>query len=476
MRVLLIQPDYLIDNFGFRLAAMPEPLALEILAATIPEHDVRILDTRVDPDVARAVQAFQPELVAVTALTTEYYAAVDILRAVKGVSRDVFTVVGGHHCTLRPDDFCIPEVDAITLGEGEYVFAQLVVAVAAGRDLSDVPNVWYRGPDGEFVRNDRHVPRGRAMDDMPLPRRELTDEYRNHYFWLFDCPDSVVATSRGCPFRCNFCSVHEFYGGLTRQMSADRVLEDIHRVNTGHITFVDDNFLMNHKREAEIADRIKAEGLNMTWSMEARTDSIAKHPELVEKWADIGLYAVLLGLEGASDDTLASVNKSNRVEVNDEAIRILKANGAIIWGAFIVDPNWTADDFRRLRDYVNEKEITHTQFTVLTPLVGTELYRQKYDELLTHDYRCYDTLHSVLPTRLPRVEFYKHFAELYKQTDLGPYYDLVRAGKLSIEDCRRGKEMLDAMSHWERYLPNDPVLGKDRSTDTSIPATLARGA
>ena len=72
-----------------------------------------------------------------------------------------------------------------------------------------------------------------------------------------------------------------------------------------------------------------------------------------------------------------------------------------------------------------------------------------------------------------RVEFYKHFADLYRQTDLGPYYDLVRAGKLTIEDCRRGKRMLEAMSHWQYYLDRDPVLGTVREKSEALPGALA---
>ena len=101
-------------------------------------------------------------------------------------------------------------------------------------------------------------------------------------------------------------------------------------------------------------------------------------------------------------------------------------------------------------------------FGVTTPLPGTELYRQKFPDLLTGDYSCFDTMHSVLPTRLPREEFYRQFANLYKQTDIGPYYDLVREGKLTIENCKQGKAMLDAASRWESYLDKDPILGTTR--------------
>jgi len=258
-------------------------------------------------------------------------------------------------------------------------------------------------------------------------------------------------------------------------MSPERVIREVKTVQTDHITFVDDNFLLNHKRENEIADRIRAEGITLRYSMECRTDAIVRHPELLAKWVDIGLYAVLLGLEG-SEETLSSVNKQITVETNDEAIRILQDHGVVIWGAFIVDPAWDEDDFKRLGDYVHSRGMTHTQFTVLTPLPGTELYRRRAGELLTNDYRCFDALHAVTATRLPREEFYRNYAELYRQTDLSPYLQMLRNGTLTVEDMKRGKEMLDAMSRWETYAVNDPVLGRRQGLyQPAQPAKARRG-
>jgi radical SAM superfamily enzyme YgiQ (UPF0313 family) len=174
---------------------------------------------------------------------------------------------------------------------------------------------------------------------------------------------------------------------------------------------------------------------------------------------------VLLGLEG-SDRTLKRVNKSNTAETNEEAIRILQDHGVVIWGAFIVDPDWDEDDFKSLRDFVQSRHITHTQFTVLTPLPGTELYREKAGDLITDDYRCFDCLHAVTETRLPRERFYQLYAQLYRQADMTPYFDMVRDGRMSIEDVRFGKEMLDFMSQWENYVVNDPVLRDQASAAT----------
>ncbi len=471
MRILLVQPGSS-EGVGFPLVASPEPLHLEMIAATVPEHDVRILDMRLDDDLERVLRAFQPELVAVTALTPEVYAAQDVLQRVKLFSGEVFTVAGGHHATLLPQDFSLPQVDVVAMGEAEAMFGKLVQAVEGRCGLKDVPNIVWKNREDEFIRNDRSNSRI-DLGNLPLPRRDLTEAYRSEYFFLFDKPDTSVATSRGCPFRCSFCSVHEFHGGRINQMPARRVLSEVAAVSTDHITFVDDNFLMNHRRETAIADMIKSEGIRKRYSMECRTDSIVRHPDLVKKWVDIGLYAVLLGLEGGSDKVLKDVRKSCTIDTNNRAIRILQDNGVIIWGAFIVDPDWTEDDFKRLREYVQEKRITHTQFTILTPLPGTQLYRERHNELLTDDYFCFDTLHAVLPTRLPREEFYRHFAGLYRQTDIGPYYDLVQSGKMSIEDCRRGKGMLDAMADWERYIEKDPILGGGGTCRANVQLTRA---
>jgi hopanoid C-3 methylase len=458
--VLLIQPD-VSQAIGFRMVALPEPLHLEMVAAMVPQHDVRILDMRLDGNLEAALRAFWPEMVAVTALTPEVYAAQDVLQRVKAFSAEIFTVVGGHHATLLPRDFFVAQVDAVATGQAELMFAELVRAVADRRGLDGVPNILWRNRDGIFVHN-KHSEDRVDLANLPMPRRDLTESYRNEYFFLFDKPDTSVATSRGCPFRCKFCSVHEFYHGTINQMPPQRVVSEIGMISSDHITLVDDNFLMNRKREDTIADLIKAEGIQKRFSMECRTDSIVRHPELVEKWVQIGLYAVLLGLEGGCDETLKNLNKSCNVDTNNQAIKILQDNGVIIWGAFIVDPDWTDDDFKRLSDYVSAKEITHTQFTVLTPLPGTQLYRDRRDDLLTGDYSCFDTLHAVLPTRLPREKFYQNFADLYRQRNLGPYYDLVRAGKMTIEDCKQGKRMLDAMADWEQYIEKDPILGKQQ--------------
>ncbi len=130
MKILLVQPECQAKGIGFRLLTLPEPLHLEMVAATVPEHDVRILDMRLDENLDAALRTFCPEMVAVTALTPEVYTAQKILKQVKAVSPEIFTVAGGHHATLLPKDFFLPYVDAVAIGEAELMFEPLVQAVA----------------------------------------------------------------------------------------------------------------------------------------------------------------------------------------------------------------------------------------------------------------------------------------------------------------------------------------------------------
>jgi len=462
MRVLLIQPTPNVRPIGFDLAILPEPLGLEVVAASIPEHEVEIVDLRLEPDLHSALNRFAPDVVAITALTTDVYAAQDILKRVKGFSEEIFTVVGGLHATLMPEDFQQSYVDVICLGDGEIIFPLLMEKLTGlqwtGSVLGEVSNLIWR--DGvTFVRNSRVYERpGSGVDAIPMPRRDLIDRYRPHYHF-YSNHMMMLSTGRGCPSRCNFCSVWQFYGGFVRQLSARRVVDELQLLDSHHIGIVDDNFLINRKRDDEIADLIKAEGLEHHYLAQCRSDCIVRHRDLVEKWVGIGLGGILLGLEGASDEMLQLVNKRSDVVTNDRAIKILRDLDVIIWAAFIIDPQWSVEDFDRLEEYILRHQLTPVQYTVLTPLPGTDLYIERYDELLTHDYRCYDTMHSVLPTKLPREEFYRQFARLQNIRQIGKWQEWLGAGKVTMDTLRCGSEVAKKLGDWELYTKYDPVLG-----------------
>ena len=465
MKILLVQPPPPPDYIGFRRTALPEPLALESIGAFAEaNHDVHILDMRLGDGLPASLDEFQPDLVGVTCLTTEVYNAQAVLKKVKDWRPEVFTLAGGLHASLLSEDFQKEYVDAIVVGEGETTFKELLETLGDAparrvpEALAKVDGLAWRRPDGEWVLNPARKLLA-SLDALPMPARHLAERYASEYFFLFDQPHTLVATSRGCPFKCNFCSVWKFYHKKCRYQSAERVVAEVEAVKTRTISFVDDNFLANVPRAHKIADLIRERGIKKEFGMQARTDTISKHPDLLKKWREVGLETVLIGFESASQEKLDSVAKGATIEQNERAMDILNALGVHMWGAFIVDPQFTQEDFRQLKAYREQKGIIYPQFTILTPLPGTDLYRERYGELVTHDYRLFDALHAVLPTRLARDEFYKQFAGLYRPDNPGLVYDWISAGRLTMERARKARKILMELGNYENFLQGERAVG-----------------
>ncbi len=451
-RVLLIQPDESSSLVGFTRIARPEPLALEILAASLEGHEVQIADLRVDEDLGRFLQEFEPQVVGVTGYTINVPRMLAICKEVKAHDPQAVMVVGGHHASLSPEDFDVPEVDFIVIGEGEQTFQELVGTLEDGQDVTHINGIIHRKDGVQVATPPRELIAN--LDDTPLPKRELVDRYRSNYFFQFWSSPALIETARGCPHKCTFCSVWKFYQGKCRFKSAERVFAEVERAEEEVVCFTDDNFLQDTRRAERIHDLIQGAGLKFRYWLQARSDSIAHKPDLIEKWADIGLSTILIGFEKFREEEMADLNKRNTVATNEEASRILRANGIDIWGAFLVDPLWERADFDALIEYVRKLHISFLQFTVLTPLPGTELFQEKLGALTTRNYEMFDFLHSVLPTKLPLPEFYENMARLYANTTMSfaELKEKLRSGEIPHSSLRRIKGVLAELTNKEAYL------------------------
>ena len=453
MRVLLVHPPASPNVVGFNRFGCPEPLALEILAAAIPHHDVRILDMRVEPDLETCLQVFQPKLVGVTGYTPDVPQMLTVCKEVKALDAGVITVVGGYHATLCPQDFDLDYVDVVVAGEGEKTLQELVDALEQeNEDLGQIAGLIYREERQQVYTRARSLLAD--LDESPLPARHLTEAHRQDYFFQFWPSPAPLETARGCPYRCKFCSVWVFHRSRCRFKSPRRVLEELQKIGAGIAYFVDDNFLQNLSRADKICRLVDQAGLKLKYWMQARSDSIVREPALVERWARAGLSTVLVGFEKFRQEELADLDKRSSIRTNEEAARVLRANGVDIWGAFIVDPTWERPDFDALIEYVRRLKISFPQFTVLTPLPGTQFFREKLGELTTRNYELFDFLHSVLPTKLPTTQFYDEMARLYASTTMGlsELKKRIRSGRIQVSGLRRVKNLLSDVSNPDAYL------------------------
>ncbi|MCL4473830.1 MAG: B12-binding domain-containing radical SAM protein [Actinobacteria bacterium] len=466
MKILLVQPPQF-GKPGFNKIAFVEPLGLEMVAgALLPSHEVRIQDMRVDDKLERAISDFRPDAVGIScSFTIDVYRTRRIAKTCR-TSGVPFIFVGGLHASLNPPDFEDPAIDCIVVGEGESGGRELIAALEGGIDLHGVPGLVLNTEGGQVFTGQRE--RTKDLDELPFPARELvTGKGRGRYFFNFWKPLATLETARGCPHRCNFCSVWTFFHGRCTTKSPERVADELSNLREKYVLITDDNFLLSVKRASRIAEIIKERGIAKIYSFQARSDTIVKHPEIVSQWREIGLHHVFIGFESLNEEELKAVNKKNSVQTNEEALRIVHEHDISVTSAFIVNPDYGHKEFSRLREYIARHHISVPQFTVLTPLPGTNLFKEIENNILTKNCEMYDFLHSVLPTRLEPREFYKEFASLYGSAYINsgvlkrravPLMKGLATRRLSIGHLRRILHSAREFADGSNYLK--PLRGK----------------
>jgi radical SAM superfamily enzyme YgiQ (UPF0313 family) len=183
-----------------------------------------------------------------------------------------------------------------------------------------------------------------------------------------------------------------------------------------YIFFVDDESLADAKRMEHLAELILEQGIRKKYFMYGRAKTIAAFPRLIPLWKRAGLDMILIGVESFRDAELADMNKRTTAATNEEAIRICREHGVNVNGQFIVNPNYTRQDFRELARYIHRIKVSHPTYSVLTPLPGTDLYDEERERITVTDYNLFDLLHAVTPTALPLKTFYKELSKLYFKT------------------------------------------------------------
>lgn len=452
---------------GLEMLTFVEPLGPICVAACLEPagHRCKVIDLRIDGLEAgmESCRDFAPDVVGLQCnFTTERFRAVALARQVKRELPGAFVVVGGHDASREPGWFDLPEIDAVAVGDGEEVMPVLVEALERDTDLAEVRGlVLNRG--GEQVATG-HAPARSSLDELPLPARHLIAHYAPHYYINFRKPLALMETARGCPFKCNFCSVWKFHESTFREKSPERVVEELRQIEAPNIFITDDIFWMNVVRGEEMARQIKAAGIRKHFTVQTRTDIICKFPHLIEMWKDCGELSIFLGLESVTDEGLNRVNKSNTAANNVRALEILRDLGVGYTPNFIVDPAWGHDDFTRLRDWIEETGAFNSGFSVLTPLPGTDLWEEAKQDVTTHDWEMYDIIHTVLPTKLSMQEFYEEYAGLwhhvlevrYRHRGKAKTYLKLGAalatGKVSLGAVRKGMNMAKVFSKADTFL------------------------
>ncbi|MGB9619797.1 MAG: B12-binding domain-containing radical SAM protein, partial [Armatimonadota bacterium] len=309
-------------------------------------------------------------------------------------------VMGGSHVTFLPDE-ALQHADFCVRGEGEYTLLELVDAIESGSGYRSIAGLSYRV--GDEIRHNPPRELVRDLDSLPFPDLSLIrgrDKIKL----------TPIATSRGCPYNCNFCSVIKMFGRGCRQRSIDNVIEELRQLNPSTVFFYDDNFAGDNNRAKMLIDRMLSEGLTPYWTAQARAD-VARDRELLALMKRSNCYILYIGFESVNPATLKEFNKRQSVEEITEAVRIIHEHGIMIHGMFVFGAEHDdAASLRAASDFALRVGIDTVQFMMLTPLPGTQYFEnmEREGRLLTREWSLYDGQHVVFqPSRMSAYELQK---------------------------------------------------------------------
>jgi len=268
-------------------------------------------------------------------------------------------IVGGPHTTVALDT--IPDfVDHIVQGEGEKAILDIVEERISERIVK--------------------YPRIKDLDNLPMPAWDyfLKLPYNWGVDWFSGQPVFTMNTSRGCPFRCTFCSVGSIWGKKYTYFSAERIVSDIEYLIKEYgakgIYFREDNFTLNRKRLVEFCELLLKKGINIPWACETRVSNLNK--DVIELMSRAGACGFYFGVESGSQRILDFLKKDIKVEQTRRAFELCHRFGINTAASVIVGvPTETQDDIRQTYSLLKDIKPTITWFNVFVGIPNSELYQ-----------------------------------------------------------------------------------------------------
>ena len=341
------------------------PLNLAYLAAALRKNFDK--DTQfkiITSDFEKVLDEFDPDVVGISSVTQNYNTAMEYAKIAKGKGKNV--LMGGVHISALPQTMT-DDMDISVLGEGEETIVEIFKNDF--KNLEKINGIAYR-KDGKLVKT---APREliKDLDTIAPPARDLLKI--NKYTYMF--------TSRGCPYRCIFCSSSRFWNKV-RFHSADRVIEEIKFLikNYGveYIEMYDDLFIADKQRIKKIAKMIKEQNIKIKIGCSARANMV--DDETMKLLKEIGVKKIVLGLESGNERILTYLKgiggKSTvTVKQNYEAVRIANKYGILVNAGFVIgSPDETEEEIMDTYKLAATSGVNHFETYILTPLPGTPVW------------------------------------------------------------------------------------------------------
>ncbi len=374
-KIQLIMP-----NFNWRAEfdiQKDPPVGLLYIASALLENGyfVEITDANAEnlsaDGVMERIASFNPDLIGISANFSPLHNSTLLLaERIKALDSGILVVAGGNHATACAEymlEKSCGNIDFIARGQGETVLCNLVSGLNRGLDPGSIQGITY-------MRDGKALSTGSEaliddLDSLPFPayhllKMELYDRYN-------------LITSRGCPFRCNYCASGVICNRV-RYRSPDKIAEEIEHLvsNYGykHFWFSDDTFTSNFKHTNELLDKLIDKNLNISWSCLTRVNRTKR--DLLEKMKRTGCRYISYGVESGDQSMLDRMNKRITLNEVQEALLLTKEAGIDMYAFFLIGyPGDTVETVEQSFKLIRETGLTGVSFAIVIPLPGTTLWR-----------------------------------------------------------------------------------------------------
>ncbi len=307
--------------------------SMKDLAEKLTYLDLRYETAYQDPEVLSQFIRAEVDLVCVSIRWTARFH--QVCELVSKLPPEVTTIIGGHKATEEVETLfeTLPNVDMIVRGEGEMIIREIL----QGKPKEEVLGLSYR-KDDHWVHNDnQELP---DVAEIPFPDRSLRQhDYRwfQHGIKLSHHTFDTVLSTRGCPFKCKFCTFNINPLGQKRSYTerpVESVIEELKTITADFVLFSDDNFFTNPERGEKLCDLIIENNLQKIYAVQARID-IAQHPKILAKAEKAGFRLFLLGVESPHDRILKHLQKGITQARIRESFKVLTQYNFFLHGYFI---------------------------------------------------------------------------------------------------------------------------------------------
>lgn len=443
--VLLVQPEQ--GEFVKKRIFQPGveiPLNLACLAAFLEREGIpnRILDLRLCTHAGAAlekvVRETKPFVVGISAFTSEIGNAIEVARRVKALDQNIFTVLGGHHASAQPVQTLQdgPWFDCLVIGEGEITLIEVIRTWKQRGNFIHVHGIAFRESGEIRVNPPRELLR--CLDDLPFPARDKLELNRyvpnpgtGNFLTL---PSTGIMASRGCPYKCRYCS-KGVWGDSVRFRSIDNVVAEIEhcieRYGIRDFRFFDDNLTLPQWDLKQFCRLLIDRKINIHWNCYSRVSNVTV--ETLQLMKEAGCYHIKYGIEFGTEKALRLAGKGANLEQARRAVSLTREVGIECKGNFILGiPGEEVEDCQKTIAFARELSPDLASFYPFDFFPGSRFYQEMQEN--SHSLRL-----------LPREVTERLASRAYRSFYFRPAYFLQRARRVLHHPSRELKVVTNGL-------------------------------